>query len=217
MAKSIYIMKMTLLLYQIPLHLQKKKKVQKMALFVVFVYLRSWFTAPALVSAASNDINLFRSLQKFKSVDSKVSTITTAVLIRYTWYLTEELIPLSLFNEDLPLSERTLLATKIGQISYAETKIRNPTLPVINEKSELSDFVGETSNVLFKLLEIPVTFLQNSDWHLMSNYDRQPYYTVGALGHLGHCFGALGALVWGTWGTRLGHLGHSSGALEEIF
>ena len=71
----------------------------------------------------------------------------------------------------MPLSERTLLATKIGQITYAETEIRNPTLPVINEKSELSDFVGETSNVLFKLLEIPVTFLQNSDWHLMSNYD----------------------------------------------
>ena len=58
----------------------------------------------------------------------------------------------------MPLSERTLLATKIGQITYAETEIRNPTIHVINEKSELSDFVGETSNVLFKLLEIPVTF-----------------------------------------------------------
>ena len=160
-AKSIYIMKMTLILYQIPLHSQKKKKVQKMALFVVFVYLRAWFTAPALVSAASNDICLFLSLQKFKSVDSKVSTITTAVLNSLTWYLTEELIHLSLFNEDLSLSERTILATKIGQITYGETEIRKPTLPVINEKSELSDFVGERSNVLFKLLEIHVTFLQN--------------------------------------------------------
>ena len=72
-----------------------------MALFGVIVYPRAWFTAPALVSAASNDISLFRSLHKFKSVDSKVSTIiTTAVLNRHTWYLTEELIPLSLFNED---------------------------------------------------------------------------------------------------------------------
>ena len=142
-----------------------------MALFVVFVYLRAWFTAPALVYTVFNDISLFRSLHKFKSVDSKVSTITTAVLNRHTWYLTEELIPLTLFNEDLSLSERTLLATKIGQITYGETEIRKPTLPVINEKPELSDFVGERSNVLFKLLEIPVTFLQNSDWHLMSEYD----------------------------------------------
>ena len=49
-------------LNQIPLHLQKKKKVQKMALFVVFVYLRAWFTAPALVSAASKDISLYERL-----------------------------------------------------------------------------------------------------------------------------------------------------------
>ena len=157
---------MTLLLHQIPLHLLKKKKVQKMALFVVFVYLRAWFTALALVSAASNDLNLFQSLQKFKSVDKKISTITTAVLNRHTWYLTEELIPLSFFNEELPLDERTLLATKIGQITCGETEIRKPTLPVINEKSELSDFVGERSDLHFKLLEIPVTFLQNPDWHL---------------------------------------------------
>ena len=49
--------------------------------------------------------------------------------------------------------------------------MRKPTLPVINEKSELSDFVGERSDLLFKLLEIPVTFLQNPDWHLQSEYD----------------------------------------------
>ena len=149
MATSIYTMKMTLLLYQIPLHLQKKKKGAK--------------------DGPICHINLFRSLQKFKSVDSKVSTITSAVLNRHAWYLTEELIPLSLFNEDLPLSVRTILATKIGQITFAETEIRNPT--PVNKKSELSDFVGERSNVLFKFLEIPVTFLQNSYWHLMPEYD----------------------------------------------
>ena len=141
---------------------------QKTALFVVFVYLRAWFTAPVQVSVASNDLNLFQSLQKFRSVDIKVSTITTAVLNRHTWYLTEELIPMSLLNEDQPLDERTLLATNIGQLTYGETEIWTPNLPVVNAKSELSDFVGERSTVLFKLLEILVTFLHNPDWHLMS-------------------------------------------------
>ena len=37
MAKSIYIMKMTLLLHQIPLHWTKKRNMQKMAHFVVFL------------------------------------------------------------------------------------------------------------------------------------------------------------------------------------
>ena len=41
MVKSIYdyVMKINFLLHQIPLHLQKKKKVQRMTRFVVFLYL----------------------------------------------------------------------------------------------------------------------------------------------------------------------------------
>ena len=39
MAKSIYILKMTLLRHQLDLHWQTKRKVEKMSLFVVFVYL----------------------------------------------------------------------------------------------------------------------------------------------------------------------------------
>ena len=46
------------------LHYQKKKKVHKMTLFVVFVYLRAMFSAPSLMSAATNNINLFNSLKK---------------------------------------------------------------------------------------------------------------------------------------------------------
>ena len=39
MSKSIYIKKMPLLLHQLDLHWQTKKKVQKITLFVVFAYL----------------------------------------------------------------------------------------------------------------------------------------------------------------------------------
>ena len=69
MTKSIYIMKMELLLHQLTQpHYQRKKKVHEMTLFVVFVYLRAGFSAPSLMSAATNDINLLYSLQKFKKV-----------------------------------------------------------------------------------------------------------------------------------------------------
>ena len=34
----------------------------------------------------------------------------------------------------------------------------------------LSDFVGQRSTVLFNLLNIPVTFLQDSEWHLWPEY-----------------------------------------------
>ena len=98
MSKAIYIMKMSLLLHQLDLRWQTKKKVEKMSLFVVIVYLRSWFSAPSLTSAASNDLELYRRLLKFRSIHKKVSSSTSVVLNRHTLYLTEELIPFSLFR-----------------------------------------------------------------------------------------------------------------------
>ena len=119
MSKAIYIIKMNLLLHQLhDIHYQTKKKIQKMSIFVVFVYLRPWFSAASLTSAAMsmNDNNLYNDIQKFRKVHSKVSTATSSVTKRHTWYLKEELIPFSLFNESLPEEIRSALAAKIGQL-----------------------------------------------------------------------------------------------------
>ena len=103
-------------------------------------------------------------------MDKKVSTITATVLNRHTWCLTEELVPLSLFDEDLTLDQRTRLAARKCQQTSGVVEIWKPTLPVITKESELSVFVGERSTILFNLLNIPVTFLKDPDWHLRPVY-----------------------------------------------
>ena len=160
--------------HQLDLHWQTKKKVEKMSLFVVFVYLRSWFAAPCLTSAATNNLELYRRLLKFKTVHKKVSSTAASVLQRHTWYLTEELIPLSLslLNENLPLEDRTVLASKIGQLTLGPMEIRKPSIPSIGQKSELADFVGERSTVPFTLLGVPHTFLLLPDWSTSSDYEK---------------------------------------------
>ena len=105
MSKCIYFLKLFLLTHQFPQYVlswQKKKKVESMAFFIVFPYLMSWFSSPSLVGAAENDLNLFRRLQKFSRISKKISSGASAVLQRHTWYLTEEMIPVSLFNKNLP-------------------------------------------------------------------------------------------------------------------
>ena len=95
-----------------------------------------------------------------------------AVLNRYTWYLTENLISLSLFNEDLSLETSTLLATAIHQKSSAgELEIRKPTLPAVGVTSEILYFVGPRSKLLFDLLEIPTDFLNTEEWYKSTEYD----------------------------------------------
>ena len=72
-----------------------------MALFVVFIYLKAWFNSPSLTSAAKNDLELYKLLLKFKKIHSKISQSACEVLNRHTWYLTEDAITLTLFNEDI--------------------------------------------------------------------------------------------------------------------
>jgi hypothetical protein len=131
----------------------------------------AWFTSPSLTSAAANDLELYRSLLKFKKIHTKISSKTCTVLNRHTWYLTEELISLSLFNEDIPTEARSLLAKKIHrQAASGELEIQKPTLPLITEKSKINDIVGERSRLLFDLLEIPLDFLADDEWYLLPEY-----------------------------------------------
>ena len=89
---------------------------------------------------------------------------------RHTWYLTEELIAISLFDESLPDETRNLLASKIGALTPGDIEVRKPSLPTLTSKSELKDYVGERSTLLFDLLDVPVTFLQKEDWRLQPEY-----------------------------------------------
>ena len=174
MSKAIYILKMALLHKQLKdIHWTKKKKIQKMAQFVVFVYLKPWFNAPRITSAASNDLDLYSSLVKFRKLNKKVADKCCTVLKRHTWYLTEDLITFSLFDEDLPITTRTDLARRIHQKKTpAELTIRKPTLPDISEKSELIDFVGRRSVLLFNLIGVSSDFLAHEDWHLSAEYEK---------------------------------------------
>ena len=54
MNKAIYILKRCLLQHQIDkIHWQTKNTIHKMALFVVFIYLKAWFNSPSLTSAST--------------------------------------------------------------------------------------------------------------------------------------------------------------------
>ena len=94
----------------------------------------------------------------------------------HTWYLSEELVPLSLFDESLPLETRTSLARQIGELTQGAVEICKPTLPTISQKSELADFIGDRSTTLFDLLKIPVSFLLKTDWHLQPEYNSVKSY-----------------------------------------
>ena len=59
----------------------------------------------------------------------------------------------------------------IGQLNSGVKEIRKPTLLALTSTSNLADFVGKRSTLLFDLLETPVTFMQHKEWSLQSEYN----------------------------------------------
>ena len=175
MSKAIYILKLSLIGHQLTqskLSWQKKEKIRLLAPWIVFCYMQYWFLAPSLEDAAQNDLRLFTSLQKFNKVPGKLSkkivTKTSAILQRHTWYLSEELIPISLFSDKVPDEEKEVIAAKIGKLPAQPLPIKKPK---VSEKSSLGDFVGPRSILLFQLLGESHTFLSKDEWWLLPQYE----------------------------------------------
>ena len=106
MSKCLYVLKFSLLQHQIPsLTAVTKKKINTMSSFILFTYLSYWFTSPSLARAASNDLKMYQDLSSFRRVNKAVSESCLLVLQRHTWYLTEDLVPVALFNKDFLLAE----------------------------------------------------------------------------------------------------------------
>ena len=163
---------MVLLMHQLPeLHWQTKKKIRTMSQFVIFVYIQAWFTAPSIYSAASNDLLLYKRLIKFRSIHKKISIATFEVFLRHPGYLTEESIVFSLFNEDLPMETRNILASRIGELDSGDLGIRKPTLQSFSAKSVITEFVGDRSRLLFDLFCVQTGFLLSPDWQMTPEYD----------------------------------------------
>ena len=102
MSKCLYILKLSLLQHQIDtISPQTKMKINTMASFILFVYIKFWFSSPSLTRAATNDIQLYKQITTFKRVDKNVSAAALVVLQRHTWYLTEDCISIALFDPDL--------------------------------------------------------------------------------------------------------------------
>ena len=153
MYKTIYTLKLTLLLHQFPnIPWYRKKKLEKMSFFIIFVYLQSWFTSFLLYNTASSALNLYKRLEKYAKIHKKLSTVGAIVLQRHTWYFSKELITFSLFVSNLPDERTDSIVQKITRRPYADLPVEKLTLPRIARQhqwsqTELLSWTSFTSTV----------------------------------------------------------------------
>ena len=99
MAKIIYCFKIYLFRGQFKLTSRETKQLLE---FVALLYTKQWYTTSSSVAAPANDLSFLKKLEAYKSYADDISTTAAKALKRHLWYLSEELVGLSLFSEDVP-------------------------------------------------------------------------------------------------------------------
>ena len=141
--------------------------------------MESWFTSSFLFSAAQNYLLLHQRLLKFSKFHKKLSQVGLSVLQRHTWYLTEELVPLSLFSNNISIEVQHSLAQKISTLPASDHSIQKPSLPVITAKSSLPNYVDHAPQSCSPSLVSPTPSLLSltGDKILPTSKSRQQYQT----------------------------------------
>ena len=137
-----------------------KEFVHKLEIFVTYTclfYVPYWLKTPHAADAPMNDLTFFKvnthlplivDIPEFSDIcENVVDTFE-----RHTWYLSEELVMLTLFSSVEDSVKETLVKKLLSIEKPTEFVVGKPHLPTVLLESELSDFVGTNSWLIFSLV-----------------------------------------------------------------
>ena len=151
----------------------EQQALRRICLFTITIYVKAWFTAPNTCDAPLNDICLLQTLESFAAVDCQVSDAVMKKMRGHLWYLSEDLIGLALFSDNVCSSEKMSLLTALEKPKHHSDHRRvDPKMIVSFQSMTLSDFATERSVNLFTALGIDRSCLTGkpSTWPDCPNY-----------------------------------------------
>lgn len=177
MARLIYAFKLYMYRHQFLLRRVEEKGICRFIVFGICVYLRSWFTAPDLLSAARHDLQLVKRIQQFRDVDREVSVAAAKALSRHLWYVSEELVGAAFFDDQISHEEKVLMVDALSVESKTTndfTKRVQMNINDISDEMTVKDFVSSNTMQFFEILGLPHSFLNKrpSEWTKDEQYKK---------------------------------------------
>jgi hypothetical protein len=109
-----------------------------MNIFLAKIYVRFWFQAPVANTAARNDLQLLPQLDFYPFRD--ISAETSRKIAGHLWYLSEDLILLSLFDPGVDLTTKREILT-VSTVKEGE----KDTLKRVHKLTAYGDRAAEDS------------------------------------------------------------------------
>ena len=162
MAKIIYAVKVFLFRDQDKFQLTQAElsRIKRFVEFSVSTYVAPWYKAPCPTSAPAQDLALLKSLLAYPDTD--VAKATSATLGRHLWYLSERLVALAFFDDNVSLATKRDMVKASKEQEGSEDPPRRATVDTREAtftNKTIADFVTTGSMKLLQLMSIDMTFL----------------------------------------------------------
>ena len=106
MSKVLYSLKVWMFRSQFDLRPKELKGLQDVCIFAVRIYLKMWMTAPLAAAAPQNDIKFLQTLLEYDAIHPAIAKAASAKMANHLWYLSEELVSLALFDDNVPTATK---------------------------------------------------------------------------------------------------------------
>ena len=130
--------------------------------FTTTIYIPHFLSSSIGCDATVNDLELFKKLFAYRSIDPQLAEESLVVLRRHGWYFSPEVAMFCLFSEKVSLDEKSRLAGKLLSLQSAipeSYKLEKPKFPMIDEKTKLLDLITPNSFKFFSILQLKMNWL----------------------------------------------------------
>lgn len=82
---------------------QEENGLRDVCIFLALLYVEAWYTCKSGVSAPNNDLNFIKKAFAYEAIDKNVSNLALKKISLQLWYLSDEALAFSFFDETIPI------------------------------------------------------------------------------------------------------------------
>lgn len=86
---------------------------KKISCFIIKCYAEVWFNAPDSIKAPVNDIFFIKKFYNYKNDDKKIAEIALKKFRNHLWYLSDECVTFTIFDNRVTNEQKRKMAIKI--------------------------------------------------------------------------------------------------------
>lgn len=162
MSRLIYGLKLYLLQDNFQLSSEELKRLEVFCIFGTIFYLKNWLRTPFVTEAANDDLQFFKNMELFKKLDKQCSEAVLKKITGHTWYLSGELIGLSLFSKNVSNDTKRKIVAKMTCITPNWDKRQYKSVK-ISKSLNIPDFVNSATRPALEALGIDLKKLFELD------------------------------------------------------